>query len=273
MPYLDIWLGDTISNSENRMMQHIIKGVKTRGPTITKLTLKRLLFSKKTWVLVVLCAIPVLIALLWITTDEVNGYTFFSDLVLSFLFFIVLIVCLLYGVAAFNDDITDKTIIYLISRPVDRAELTVYKYIGYIISAFVVVIPTLILTFFIIASKEGDIGNNIGVLTTFIGIFFLAVVCYGAIFILFGLLFKRPMLISFVFIFVWESFLGNLRFDISRITIRHYLGSIGYHVLDRGEATNVWEPVDTTISIIVLLVTALSFLVFAMLVARNKDFA
>ncbi len=273
MPYLDIWLGDTIG-SENGMLQYIIKGVKTRGPTVTKLTLKRLLFSKKTWVLVVLCAIPVLIASYWITTDEVDGYTFFSDLIyVSFLFFIVLIVCLLYGVAAFNDDITDNTIIYLISRPVDRAELTVYKYIGYIISAFVVVIPPLILTFFIFASKEGDIGNNIGLLATFIGIFFLAIISYGAIFILFGLLFKRPMLISFVFIFVWESFFGNLGFDISRITIRHYLGSIGYHVLDRGVATTVWEPLDTTISIIVLLFTSLFFIIFSIFVARNKDFA
>lgn len=274
MQYLDIWLGDTIGKSENSMLQYIIKGVKTRGPTITKLTLKRLLFSKKTWVLVVLCAIPVFIALYWITTDEVDGYTFFSDLVyVSFLFFIVLIVCLLYGVAAFNDDITDNTITYLISRPVDRAELTVYKYIGYVISATVVVIPPLILTFFIFASKEGDIGNNIGVLTTFIGIFFLAVVCYGAIFILFGLLFKRPMLISFVFIFVWEGGIAGIPLLINRVSIRHYIGSIGYHVLDRGIATSIWEPVDTIISVIVLLVTALFFLIFAMLVARNKDFA
>ncbi len=273
MLYSDIWLGDKIVNSLSVNLHHILNGMRTRGITIISLSLKRLLFSKKTIVLELLCAIPVLIALYWLTTDAKNGYMFFSTLVyVSFLFFIVLIVSLLYGVTVFKDDISDKTITYLISRPVDRAELTLYKYIGYFISAIVVLIPPLVFTFLIIALKAGDIGNNIGLLLNFMGIFVLAVVSYGAIFILFGLLFKRPMLISFVFMFVWEDFLASLPLIINQITIRHYLESISFHVIKMGETKNVEIPADLTTSIGVLIGAALFFLIFAILVAKNKDF-
>ncbi len=247
--------------------------MRTRGVTITTLTVKRLLFSRKTIVLLFLCAIPVLIALYWLTADAETGYTFFSDLIyMSFLFFIVLIISLLYGVSTFNDDITDKTITYLISRPVDRIELVFYKYIGYLISAIVVVLPPLVLTFFIIAIKTGETIDNIGLLSTYIGVIILAIICYGAIFMFFGISFKRPMLISFVFMFVWEEFFASIPLIINQITVRHYLESILYHAINLGETKNVYLPADSNLSVGVLLGTALFFLIFTCILARNKDF-
>ena len=107
MPCSDTWLGDRIVNGLNLNLSHIIKGMKTRGPTITIMTIRRLLFSRKTLVLLFLCSIPIIIALYWFTRDEENAYLFFSNMIfVSFLFFIVLIVSLLYGVSVFNDDIT-----------------------------------------------------------------------------------------------------------------------------------------------------------------------
>jgi ABC-2 type transport system permease protein len=279
MQYSDILWGEKIGNDFVHKIQYILGGIGTRGLTITKMTIKRLLFSRKTIVLLFLCALPILISIYWLTTETGNGYTFFSDLVfLTYLFFIVVIISLLYGVSLFNDDITDKTITYLISRPVDRFELVIYKYIGYLFSAIVVVIPPLVLTFLIVAAKAGDIGGHIGLLSTYIGVFVLAIIGYGAIFMFFGLLFKRPLLISFIFMFVWEEFFASIPLLINKITLRHYLESICYHAINIGIAKEIFAhpdkiPADTIVSVVGLLIVGLFFLISAGIVGRSKDFA
>lgn len=273
MQYSDILWGEKIGNDFVHKTQYILGGIGTRGLTITKMTIKRLLFSRKTIVLLFLCALPILISIFWLTTEAENGYTFFSDLVfLSYLFFIVVIISLLYGVSLFNDDITDKTITYLISRPVDRIELVIYKYIGYLFSAIVVVIPPLVLTFFIVAAKAGDIGGHMGLLSTYVGVFILAILGYGAIFTFFGILFDRPMLISFIFMFIWEFTLASMPLIINQITFRHYLESICYHLIGLGETKNVFGPADAGLAVIAILVASVFFLIFASITAKNKDF-
>ncbi len=274
MLYSDILWGEKIVKGLQKTVKHILDGIGTRGFTITQLTIKKLLFSKKTVVLLFLCALPILISIYWLTTEAQDGYTFFSNLVfLTYLFFIVVIISLLYGVSLFNDEINTKTITYLISRPVDRSELAIYKYIGYIFSALVIVLPPLVLTFLIIALKSGDIGDHIGLLFNYAGVFILAIIGYGAIFMFFGILFDHPMLISFVFMFVWEFTLASIPLIINQITLRHYLESICYHAIGLGETKNVFGPAGIGASLIVILLASLLFLIFTGITAKTKDFA
>ncbi len=62
------------------------------------------------------------------------------------------------------------------------------------------------------------------------------------VFLFFGLLFKRPMLISFVFMFVWEGGIAGIPLMINHISVRHYLESIGYHMINRGMIIIVLFP-------------------------------
>lgn len=278
MLYFDTSWGDMIGYDVGALTKHILEGIRTRGVTITKITIKRLLFSRKTIVLLFFCAIPILLSLYWLTVDEEEGYLFFVNLVyVSFLLFIAGIITLLYGLSTFNDDIDDKTINYLISRPIDKVELTFYKYVGYIISSIAVVIPPIVIIFFIVSIKVGDVADNIYLLYNFISIFILAILVYGAVFMFLGLLLKHPMLISFVFLFVVESFLAAIPLAIKQITIKHYLQSIAYHIIGMGAPKGLYDepgttPADVTTSLIVLFVTIIIFLILTVILARNKDF-
>lgn len=271
---LDILWGEKITGTITDNIKNMLSGINTRGKTLTLLTIKGLLLSRKTLLLLLLCSIPIILAFYWITTDSMEGYVFFSDLVyLSFLFFIVVIISLLYGTSCFNDEVTNNTLTYLISRPVHRVELAIYKYIGLVISATLVVLPPLIITFFIIALKAGDIGNNIGILSTYIGVIVLAVLGYGSIFLFFGLLFKRPMLISFIFMFVWETTLAGIPLLINQVTLRHYLESITYHAINLGETQNVVGAADMGWSIAIIFIYTSVFLTLSGITVRAKDFA
>jgi ABC-type transport system involved in multi-copper enzyme maturation permease subunit len=254
--------------------KYIFSGLGSRGITITSITIKRLLYSKKTIVILLLCAIPIILSLYWLTLEDESGYYFFSALIyVSYLFFIVVIIALLYGVSVFHDEINDSTINYLISRPIHRVELVIYKYVGLVISALVVVLPPLILTYLIIAPKAGAPIQNIGILTNYMGVVILAIVGYGAIFMFFGLLFKRPMLISLFYMFVWESVLAGIALLINQITIRHYLESIILNNIGQGEIEGLFQPADSITSIIIILSVTSVFLILSAIAAKSKDFA
>jgi ABC-2 type transport system permease protein len=274
MQFSDILWGEMIGTSIGDNAKHILSGIRIRGITLTYLTIKQLLFSRKTIVLLLLCLIPILLALYWVTTDSEDGYAFFFILIyLSFLFFIVVIISLLYGTSCFNDEITENTITYLLSRPVHRFELAIYKYVGLVISACVVVLPPLVITFFIIALKTGDIWANIGFLTIFSGVIILAVIGYGAIFLFFGIIFKRPMLISFIFMFVWETTFASIPLLINQITLRHYLESVLFHSFSLDEAQDVAFAADPFWSVIIIIILSLVFLILSGIVTKIKDFA
>jgi ABC-2 type transport system permease protein len=274
MPCSDTWWGDKIGATMIENIKYIFSGIHSRGITITSITIKRLLYSKKTIVILSLCTIPIIIALYWLTLEDEFGYHFFSLLIyVSYLFFIVVIIALLYGVSVFNDDINDSTLTYLISRPVHRVELVIYKYVGLVISAVVVVLPPLVLTYVIMAPKAGEPIQNIGILTTYMGVVILAIVGYGAIFLFFGLLFKRPMLISLFYMFVWESILSGEDLLINQITLRHYLESIILHNIGQGETAGLFQPADSVTSAIIIIVVTIIFLFLSAIAAKNKDFA
>lgn len=124
----------------------------------------------------------------------------------------------------FNDEISDKSITYLTSRPINRFELVIVKYISYlsIVPIFTVIATGLnYLSFAIFGGFE-----YFDMALWFLLITFVASAVYGAFFMFIGLLFKNPLWFGLFFVFIWEFVFASFSQTLNKLTIAYYIKSL-----------------------------------------------
>ena len=67
-----------------------------------------------------------------------------------FLRFIVPILGIFYGTSLIADEVEDKTITYLFTRPISRSAVLVGKYLAYLASTVLIVLPSVMLVYFLV---------------------------------------------------------------------------------------------------------------------------
>ena len=107
----------------------------TKGRTLVEMSIKNILYDRKTLVFFGLSMFLLVIPSYWAYTAGGNGVDglglFVMITMLVYLQFIVLYACLLFGASLFAEEEENKTLTYLTSRPVSNFEHVVYKYIGF----------------------------------------------------------------------------------------------------------------------------------------------
>ncbi|PYQ25548.1 MAG: hypothetical protein DMF81_02010, partial [Acidobacteria bacterium] len=85
-------------------------------------------------------------------------------------------------------------------------------------------------TFFILLTSRGraGLGGAVPDLLRDLGVLALALLVYGALFTLLGVLLKRPVIPGLFFLFVWEL-VANLPGYLPRLTLTAYLRSLVRH--------------------------------------------
>ena len=99
------------------------------GPVV-RLTLRALLLQKRTLLLVVVAALPVVMSLVFALARSAGDsrHDFYSGLVQTlFVPTVASLVALVFGVSAFGDEREDGTILYLVATPQPRIELAAAK--------------------------------------------------------------------------------------------------------------------------------------------------
>ena len=69
---------------------------------------------------------------------------------LLYIRFIVPVLGVFYGTALIADEVEDKTITYLFTRPVPRGAVLIGKYLAYLACTALLVLPSVVLVFFLI---------------------------------------------------------------------------------------------------------------------------
>jgi ABC-2 type transport system permease protein len=139
-----------------------------------------------------------------------------------YLRFIVPVLGVFYGTSLIADEVEDKTITYLFTRPIPRGAIVLGKYLAYILCATSVVLPSAAVVFTVMvpfremAPLFGSFVRNLGVLALGLG-------AYGAVFLWAGALFRRPLVGGLLFVFGWEQLAAILPGYVGRLTIAHYL--------------------------------------------------
>jgi ABC-type transport system involved in multi-copper enzyme maturation permease subunit len=215
------------------------------------LSLGEMLWSKRTIFMALVVGAPVVIAIILRIVvalgaplmDEsltrssespvrMTGPAIFGLMVWVFyLRFTVPVLGIFYGTSLMADEVEDKTITYLFTRPVRRGAILVGKYLAYLACTVLVVLPSVTIVYLLVVPMRGSLGASFLDLVKDLALLALGLAVYGALFAFVGAKFKRPLLIGLVFIFGWEQAALAFPGYMKRFTIAYYLQGLVPHAM------------------------------------------
>ncbi|MFZ4506441.1 MAG: ABC transporter permease [Fimbriimonas sp.] len=149
----------------------------------------------------------------------------YSQVSLILVYRVVALASVIFTTAIISQEVEQRTIVYLLTRPVPRWMLLVYRFAASVITVFALGVFAAICTHF--GAFQG-LGNN-SVLLRDIGTIAIASLAYGGLFLFISLLFNRSMIICLLFAFGWESLVPNISGQIYKSSIFSYLQAIARH--------------------------------------------
>jgi len=232
--------------------------------------------------MIALAFLPVLIAIYYRLSGRIVNIT--PEQAVSFIMMlysvsITTLVALFYGVSLIADEVDNKTIIYLFTRPIYKYSIPFAKFAVYILTTFLILIPPAIITFLIISIGTldmTDFTNSLAVFSKQLAVIIFALIVYGAIFLFLGAWQKHSILIGLIFAFGWEKMILIVPGILRRFSVIHYLLSLfprgvlqsGFNILP--PEANVKSPEIT--SIIVLSSIFIVFFGLSLFAISRKEF-
>jgi ABC-type transport system involved in multi-copper enzyme maturation permease subunit len=207
------------------------------------LSLGEMLWSRRTIFMALVVGGPVLLAAivkviemlgmsaLRVSGQRVAGFGIFGVMIWTlFLKFIVPVLGVFYGTALMADEVEDKTITYLFTRPIPRGAVLVGKYLAYLACTTLVVLPSVMIVYFMLVPFN-QMPGSFGWLLVDLGLLGLGLAVYGGVFAFVGAFFKRPLVIGLLFAFGWEWVVLALPGYLKQFTIAFYLHALVPHAM------------------------------------------
>ena len=207
------------------------------------LSFGEMLWSRRTLFMMVVLGAPVFLALVsriidtwWrapfsVNGERVGGAALFGLLIWwVYIRFVVPVLGVFYGTALIADEVEDKTITYLFTRPVPRSAVLLGKYLAYLVCTVLVVLPSVTLVFFLLVPFS-EIGRNFVAYVTDLGLLALGLAVYGGLFALVGTWLQRPLIAGLVFAFGWEQIAMLMPGYVRRLTVVYYLQGLVPHAI------------------------------------------
>ncbi|MDD8012913.1 MAG: ABC transporter permease subunit [Acidobacteriota bacterium] len=236
--------------------------------------------AKRTRVFMLLAMVPVLLMLAarvmqgvgTVSAGDVAG--FFSHFMLSLYFQLLIpVLALFFGSSIVNDELDNKTLVYLTTVPVRRRSVLLGKYLAALLLAALLIIAGFLLCFLAASlTRLGDaaVWEELGL---FLGTSLLALSCYSALFTALGAFMKKSILSGLFFVFGWESVVQYFPGVTQKFTIVHWVKSL----LPIPPGQNSFlsfqlQPSPALESVLVLLAASLLFLYLAIFIFERKEY-
>ena len=102
------------------------------------------------------------VSALRVNGQQVGGPVMFGGMIwLLYLRFIVPVLGTFYGTALIADEVEDRTITYLFTRPIPRGAIVLGKYFAYLVCTILVVLPSVTAVYLLMTPiGGGSIGNG-----------------------------------------------------------------------------------------------------------------
>ncbi len=190
--------------------------------TIASITLRALLGRRRTLLMLLLAAMPVLLGLLIrLNGADVDQLGATLD---GFVVRIVLpLIALVFGTAALGSELDDGTAVHLLTKPIDRWIIVVTKIVvAGTLTAAMVVPSTVIGGLLMGGPGPATFGITFAyALATLIGSY-----VYVAIFLVLSVVTSRGLIIGLAYSLIWEGLLAGLLPGSQIFSVREYLGGI-----------------------------------------------
>ena len=186
--------------------------------TILGLTARQLVGSRRVWLVLALVALPVLAGVLFRVADSTTTSVEFADGITASLIAsgILPLVMLLFATSAFGSELSDRTLGYLMLKPVPRWRIAVPKLFA---SVLVGGLPVALSGAVAVAIIEG--GDARAAAATGAGLL-LGAFAYAAIFTWAGLATRHALIFGLVYVFIWEAALAAYLDGIRYLSVRQF---------------------------------------------------
>ena len=190
---------------------------------IFRLTLRQLLGRWRVLLIVFLASLPTLIVLLVKWQDPENAdynQEFVQGMIDAMIVGgIMPIVTMTVASAAFGNELEDRTLYYLVLKPVSRVHIVLAK----LVATFALAAPVVVASGVVATAL---VGADAGAVFT-VGIALLAgVAAYASIFTWAGLITPRALSYGLVYVLVWEGILSSFLTGVRYLSVRGYTLSL-----------------------------------------------
>jgi ABC-2 type transport system permease protein len=220
---------------------------------VCDLSVSEMLWSRRTIFMALVVGAPVLISVVLRLLDalgapvfRVNGATMAGPAIFGlmiwvfYLRFTVPVLGVFYGTSLIADEVEDKTITYLFTRPIPKGAVLLGKFFAYLVCTIFVVLPSVVIVYLAIVPVRGSLGASFLDLIKDLVLLAIGLTAYGAVFAFIGARFKKPLLIGLIFIFGWEQAALAFPGYLKKFTVAYYLQALVPHAM----------PNDNVISLI-----------------------
>lgn len=203
--------------------------------TAFTLTLRQLLRGWRLRILVVLFAIPAVLALTFrMYTPPAPPRDLEFGLLLNLLAVaLVPLTCLLFSSTLVQDEIEEQTLTYLLLRPIPRGLLYLARLLAtYAVVLTLTVVFTVVTTACVWWGSDGSDGNPVRRTVALLPILALTTFAYTALFGALSLFQRRLLLFGIVYIVLIEGVLGAIPFVLRRVTVVFYFRVLSLNWID-----------------------------------------
>jgi len=242
--------------------------------TLLWLSFRRLLWSGST----LMVMLPLLACLLFIVrwrsflpNDSFAAFNAFSQfLMFVFASFVVPICAVAYATSSVGGDREDRTLLFLLIRPVPRPLILLAKYAATLPLALGIVMASL----YIYCRAVGGVGWD--AYSLYLPAIFYMTIAYISLFHFFAVTFRHSTIIALIYSLFMELLLGNMPGIVKRVAINYYGRSLMYASgvplgLERPDP-QWFEPISAASATLALIGIAVGGLLIALVVFQRREY-
>ncbi len=239
---------------------------------ILRNTLKDLARPKKLFGAALLMLLPAILVLIQksLSTTFVpdDAYSLFAaNLIFGF---VLVIMAVFYGTGVIAQEIEQKTITYLLTRPVPRWRILLDKFVAVVIGTTAVVWMAAILLALVSYGPKGLLDSRLPIDLAVLPIGALA---YGALFLFLSARFNRALVMGLIFAFGWETWVPYMPGSFRNLSLMTYLRVLAPHADSATTPYALANPISASLAWGVLFGVVVAGLAAACYVFSTSEYA
>ncbi|MGB9836456.1 MAG: ABC transporter permease [Candidatus Saccharicenans sp.] len=206
-----------------------------------------------------------------------SGQIIFQNFLMTFfLQFLVVLLALFFGTAIVGEELDNRTLPYLTSRPVRRSAIILGKYLAYFSLSGLMLFFSVVISYLILNLDPEFSASSLLTVLSYSLVLLLGLAAYLSFFNFLGVWLKKPVLVGLAFGFGWESIIQYFPGTTQKLSIVHYLKSLlPKYTTSTGKLSFLFirlEPTRPGVAILVLLGVVAVFLIMSCVLFSYKEY-
>jgi ABC-2 type transport system permease protein len=226
-------------------------------PEIFRVTVRQLLGRRRTLLLLLLAALPLLLALVFRLFDRIDVQRYSNSVFDGVLVAIVLpLTAVLFGTGAFGAELDEGTALYLLAKPLPRWAVVLAKAMAAAALTLLLTVGSILAGALVEVIPAGDVG--VRATEAYVGATVVGGLCYVAVFVAASMFTRRALVIGIGYTLIWEGLLSSLLPGIANLSIRQYALGVGDWFAQLGREPARLPPETAVLLSVVVVVAALA---------------